>query len=107
MDAVLGQALASFTIADAQRPAGSTVEQAEVRTKVEVCFVEQQADRNAAQLAVLTIAQFFVEWMQQPAVTALDLRRDGELIVLLWQALAVFLDDLADGNAPEYRRGNG
>ncbi|MMZ71605.1 hypothetical protein D1872_350800 [compost metagenome] len=55
----------------------------------------------------MAIAQFFVEWMQQPAVTALDLRSDGELIVFLRQALAILLDDLADGNAPKYRRGDG
>jgi len=37
----------------------------------------------------------------------LHLRGDGELIVFLRQALAVLLDDLADGNPPEHRRGNG
>jgi hypothetical protein len=41
--------------------------------------------------------------MQQPAVAALQLRGDGELIIFLWQALAVFLDNLADGNSPKNR----
>lgn len=39
--------------------------------------------------------------MQQPAVLALYLGGDGELVILLRQALAVLLDDLADGDAPE------
>lgn len=41
-----------------------------------------------------------------PAVTTLDLRGKGELIVFFRQAFAVFLHDLADGNSPEYRRGD-
>ncbi|MNL81202.1 hypothetical protein D3C87_2082410 [compost metagenome] len=64
MDAVLGQTLADLTIADAQRPASASVEQAVVSAKVEVWLVEQQPDRNAAQLAVLAIAKLLVERMQ-------------------------------------------
>lgn len=103
MDAVLGQTLASLTITDTQRPAAVAVEQAVVRPKVQVRLVEQQPDRNTAQLAVLAIAQLLIEWMQQPAVAALYLGGKGELIIFLRQTFAVFLDDLADGNTPEYR----
>lgn len=44
--------------------------------------------------------------MQQPVVLALYLRGNGELVILLRQALAVLLDDFTDGNPSEYGRGD-
>jgi len=82
------------------------VEQRVVGAEIQLRLVKQQPYRNAAQLVVLALAQLIIERMQQPAVFALHLGGDGELIILFRQALAVFLDDLADGNPPEHRRGD-
>ena len=106
MQSLAGLAATGFAIADTHRPPRITVEQAVVGTKVQIRLVEQQADRDAPDLAALSLAQLLVEGMQQPAVPPLHLRGDGELIVLLRQTLAVLLDDLADGNPTEYPRGD-
>lgn len=44
--------------------------------------------------------------MLHPALSGLHLSGDGELVVFLWQPLAVLFDDTADGNPPDNRRGN-
>jgi len=82
------------------------VEQRVVSTEVQLRFVEQQPYRNAAQLVVLALAQLIVERMHKPALAALYLRGDRELVILFRKALAVLLDDFADGNPPEHRRGD-
>src|SRR5690606_30438190 len=104
LHAVLSDPLAGLAIAHAQRASGLPVEQGVVGPKIQFRFVEQQAHWNAAQLVVLALAQLVIEWVQQPAVLALYLGGDGELVILLRQALAVLLDDLADGDASEHRR---
>ena len=82
------------------------VEQRVVSPEVQLRLVEQQAYRDAAQLVVFALTQLIIERVQQPAVLTLHLGRDGELVILLWQSLAVLLDDLTDGNPPEHRRGD-
>ena len=42
--------------------------------------------------AVLAVTQFFIEWVQQPAVAVLYLRGKGELIVFLGQTLDLAVD---------------
>ncbi|MNO82748.1 hypothetical protein D3C76_740320 [compost metagenome] len=98
----MGDALAGLTVTHAQRSSGLPIKQGVVGTKVQLRLVEQQAYRNAAQLVVLTLTQPIVERVQQPAVLALYLGGDGELVILFWQTLAVLLDDLTDGDAPEH-----
>ena len=56
--------------------------------------------------AYSTVTPAFIDRMRQPSVLVLHLRRDRELVVLLRQAFAVPLDNLADGNSSQNRRGD-
>ena len=67
-------------------------------------IVKQQAHGNAAQLGVLVLAQLFIERVVYPAIAVLHLAGDGEFVILLRQALAVLLHDLAN-RYPAYDRG--
>jgi hypothetical protein len=78
------------------------VEQAILGTKVQIRIVENNPNRNRAQLAVaLRLPQFFIERTIDPTLAGLYLRSDGELVILHRQSLAAFLDHFADGNTPE------
>lgn len=104
LDGVVREAFGLLTVANTLRPAGLAIEEMVGGAEVESRFVEEQADRNTAQLAALPLAELLIQGMGQPAFLALNLRRDGELVVLLRQALAGFLDDLTDGDPPEQGR---
>jgi len=101
-------ATTQLTISDTQRAAGLAVEQRVFRTQVQVRVVEQHANRNGPQLVARgVLAQLLVQRVQQPAVPALDLGGDGELIIFLRQSLAVLLDHPADTDAADDGWGNG
>ena len=70
-------------------------------TEIQIWVIEQQTDGNDAQLAVVfSLSQFCVQWVFHPLAFALHLGGDGEFIVFLGYAFAVFLNHFADGDAP-------
>jgi hypothetical protein len=97
----LGHAPAGLPIARAQQTPIGAIEQAVVRTEVELWVIEQQPNRDAAQLARRACTQGLIERVVDPAVPTLDLAGESELVVLIGQSLAVLLDDPANRNAPD------
>src|SRR5690606_31789542 len=99
---------AQLAIAHTQRAASLAVEQRVFGSQVQVRIVEQHAYRDGPQLVARSVlAQLLVQRMQQPAVLALDLGGHGELVILLRQSLAVFLDHPANTDAADDGWGNG
>jgi hypothetical protein len=53
------------------------------------------------------LPEFLIQGVGYPAVSALNLGGDGELVVFFRQSLAVLFDDPPDGNPPQQGRGYG
>jgi hypothetical protein len=72
--ALTGHPPCRFSVTDTHRPTVIPVEGTVFGTQVQLAVVEQQLDRNGADLAVLCLLrQGLVQGMQQPAIPALYL----------------------------------
>src|SRR3546814_6868266 len=78
------------------RSARRSVEQRVVRTQVQCRVVEHEMHRNRPELAACFFAERFVHRMQHPTIPVLHLAGQGELVILLRQALAIAFDHAAD-----------
>src|SRR5690606_15734781 len=95
-DPVLAHPAARLAIAHTRGSACRTVEKRVVRTQIERRIVKQQPNRDRTQLAARFLTQGFIQGVENPALTVLDLAGQGELVVFLRQALAVSFDHAAD-----------
>jgi hypothetical protein len=98
-------AFAALTVADTDGAGRLAVKRGVRCPEIQIRVIKEHRHRNGADLAALRLAKLIIERVADPAtLSRLNLRGNGELVVLFWQSFSVFLNNFANGDAPHGRR---